>query len=186
MGKYVKKASRVPYGPLAKHGGYSTARKDELIRRNPEVQRYLKVVRHGLVRDLCPEGEEHLTMARRVVLDRLMQKLATARLVETYLAEHGILRPDKLAERTLEAHSVTTLWLALNNQIREDLKLLGLDRKVLEAIVLTPEELAAVVEAEDAAESEKTEAARGCGMAGATEPAKIDGGKDDDGDKPQE
>ena len=143
MGRYVKKADRdrIPGGPLARHGGYSVAHKDELIIRHPEIRLYLKVVRRGLIRDLSPEGEEHMTTARHCVLDRLMQKLATARLVETYLAEHGILRRDKLAEKVLDAEPITTLWLALNNQIREDLKLLGLDRKPLDAITLTPDEL---------------------------------------------
>jgi hypothetical protein len=151
MGKYVKKADRerLPGGPLAKHGGYSVAHKDELIRQHPEIQRYLKMVRRGIIRDICPEGEEHLTTARHCVLDRLMQKLATARLVETYLAEHGILRRDKLAQKVLDAEPITTLWLALNNQIREDLKLLGLDRKPLDVIEMTPAEIAQLVDEEN-------------------------------------
>jgi hypothetical protein len=143
MSKYVKKADRdpLPGGPLARHGGYSVAHRDELLRRNPEITRYLKMVRRGLIRDLSPEGEEHMTTARHVILDRLMQKVATVRLVETYLAEHGILRRDSLAKKVLEAEPITTLWLALNNQIREDLKLLGLERRPLEAIILTPDQL---------------------------------------------
>ena len=134
MSKYVKKADRdrIPGGPLARHGGYSVAHKDEIIRRRPEIRLYLKVVRRGLIRDICPEGEEHMTTARHIVLDRLMQKLATARLIEEYLAEHGILKP-RANRKLLEAQHITTLWLALNNQIREDLKLLGLDRKPLDA-----------------------------------------------------
>jgi len=133
MGKYIKKADRIPYGPLARHGGYSVAHKDELLKRHPEIQRYLKVVRRGLIRDTCPEGEEHLTMARRLVLDRLMQKLATARLIETYLSENGFLRRDRAARKVLEAEPIMTTWLALNHQIRLDLQLLGLERKALDA-----------------------------------------------------
>ena len=137
MGKYIKKADRVPYGPLARHGGYSVAHKDELLKRHPEIQRYLKVVRRGLIRDTCPEGEEHLTMARRLVLDRLMQKLATARLIETYLAENGFLRRDRAAQKVLEAEPIMTTWLALNHQIRLDLQLLGLERKALDITLTT-------------------------------------------------
>jgi len=151
MGRYVRKVDRAPYGPLAKHGGYSVAHKDELLKRHPEIQRYLKVVRRGLIRDICPEGEEHLTMARRLVLDRLMGKLATVRLIETYLAEHGILRRDKLELKVLDAEPITTLWMSLNHQIRQDLELLGLDRKPLELTVLSTEEMIEAVNEERAA-----------------------------------
>jgi hypothetical protein len=92
-----------------------------------------------------------------------MQKLATARLIEEYLAEHGLSRQDKLREKTLEAHSITTLWLSLNNQIREDLKLLGLERRALEAEVLTPQELLAAAAEDEAKERENRDV---CACAG--------------------
>ena len=150
MGKYIKKADRGPYGPLAKHGGYSVAHKDALLKRHPEIQLYLKVVRRGLIRDTCPEGEEHMTMARHVVLDRLMGKLATVRLIETYLSENGIIRRDKLALKILDAEPITALWMSLNHAIRQDLELLGLDRKPLD-ITLTPADLADEIMADKAA-----------------------------------
>ena len=118
MGKYIRKADHAPYGPLAKHGGYSVAHKDELVKRHPEIQLYLKVIRRGLIRDLSPEGEAHMTTASGLLLDRLMQKLATARIIESYLADHGILRRDKLEkDKVLDAEPVMTIWLALNTQI---------------------------------------------------------------------
>ena len=135
------KRERVPAGPLARHGGYSVAHKDELLKRHPEIQLYLKVVRRGLIRDLSPEGEAHLTTARHIILDRLMQKLATVRLVETYLSEHGILRRDRLEQKVLDAEPITTMWLALNNQIRSDIQLLGLDRKSIDVTAMTPDEM---------------------------------------------
>lgn len=186
MGRYVKKADRdrIPGGPLARHGGYSVAHKDELIRRRPEIRLYLKVVRRGLIRDVCPEGEEHLTMARHIVLDRLMQKLATARLIEEYLAEHGILKP-KANRKLLEAQHITTLWLALNNQIREDLKLLGLDRRPLEAIVLSTSELVDAVAEERAAARAKETPTQGQGEAQAGQSACSSGdGEGGDGQDP--
>ena len=135
MGRYVKKADRdkLPGGPLARHGGYSVAHKDELVKRHPEIQNYLKGIRRGMIRDLSPAGEEHLSTARGLLLDRLMQKLATARLIETYLSEHGILRRDRLEHKVLDGEPILTHWLAINNQIRSDIQLLGLDRVTLEA-----------------------------------------------------
>jgi len=143
MGNYVRKADRdkIPGGPLARHGGYSVAHKDELVKRHPEIQLYLKVIRRGMIRDLSPEGEAHLSTARGLLLDRLMQKLATARLIETYLSEHGILRRDRLEHKVLDGEPILTHWLALNNQIRSDIQLLGLDRRSLEATPLTPEQM---------------------------------------------
>lgn len=126
MSKYVKKADRdkLPHGPLGRHGGYSVAHKDELIRRRPEIAVYLKTVRLGLARDLCPEGEEHMTTARRIILDRLMSKLSTVRLIEAWLAEN----PAQI----LAAASVTGLWLSTNTAILKDLLALGLERRALE------------------------------------------------------
>jgi hypothetical protein len=145
---------KLPGGPLARHGGYSVAMKDQLLRRRPEILRYLKRTQRDIVRDICPEGEEDLTAARRILIDRIMSKLATVRLIETYLGEHGILRRDKLeGARILEGEPIFQVWLSLNNQIREDLKLIGFDRKALEAEVLTPAELLEAA-AEDAGAQE--------------------------------
>ena len=132
----------LPGGPLARRGGWSVAEKDKLLRRRPEIRRYLKIIQRDIVRDICPEGEEHLTAARRLLLDRLMSKLATARLIESYMAERGIVRQDKLEQQNvLEAEPLMSTWLSLNLQIREDLKLIGLDRRPLAAEVLSPMQL---------------------------------------------
>jgi len=112
------------------------------------------VVRRGIVRDICPEGPEHLSTARRILLDRLMSKLAWARLAEEYLAAFGLLKPDKLKEKTLEAHPLMAFWLSVNNQITRDLAILGLDRKALEVVDLTPMELLAAAAEDAATESE--------------------------------
>lgn len=131
----------LPHGPLARHGGYSVAMKDELLRSRPEILRYLKRTQRDIVRDICPEGDVHLTATRRILIDRVMSKLATVRLIETYIGEHGILRQDRLDQRVLEAEPIFGVWLSLNNQIREDLKLIGFERKALEAEALTPMQL---------------------------------------------
>ncbi len=178
MTKYLKKAERLPLGPLAKHGGYSVARKDEILRRYPEVLRYLKVVQRDIIRDVCPEGEEHLPAGKRVLIDRLMSKLATIRLVECYLGEHGIIRQDKVEERILDAEPIMSVWLSLDNGIRKDLALLGLERRALE---VEPEDprviLARFCEEEEAekaaraAEEARSQASQGSGQGQAKEPA---------------
>jgi hypothetical protein len=82
-----------------------------------------------------------LTAARRIILDRLFSKLATVRLLEAWLTEN----PNQI----LMAAAATGLWLSTNTAILKDLLALGLDRRALEAEVLTPDELMAQVEAED-------------------------------------
>jgi hypothetical protein len=140
VSKYIKVADRprLGLGPLD-HGAYSIRYRNELLRAHPEILWHVNAVRRGVLRDLCPEGEKHLEMARRVILDRCLRKLATALLIEANLTE----------AKVQEAAPVMGLWMDLNKQIRDDLKLLGLDRKALEVVELTPLELAAAVEAED-------------------------------------
>ena len=134
MSKYVRKADRpnLPQGALVKHGFYANAaHQAELLGRHPEIMSYLGVVRRGFVRDLSPEGEAHMTTAKHLILDRLMRKLSMAKLIEAFLDEHGFLRQDKPG--MFDVESITSLWLALNHQIRLDLQLLGLERKALDA-----------------------------------------------------
>jgi hypothetical protein len=136
VSKYIRKADRanLPQAALAKHGIYATSPHQEAIfARHPEITAYLRIVRRGLVRDLSPEGEAHMSTAKHVILDRLMGKLKMSGLIEAYLAENGIIRRDKLAQKVLEPEPITSLWLALNHQIRLDLQLLGLERKALDA-----------------------------------------------------
>ena len=160
MRTYIPKADRVPPGPLARHGGYSVTHKDKIIRWHQGIQLYLKVVRKGLIRDLSPEGEDHMTTARHIILDRLMQKLATSRLIEHHLAEHP--------EEILAAASVTGLWMSINNAILKDLLALGLERKALDAIVLSGDALIDAVEEERAAARAKALPVEG----GGDDPAK--------------
>ena len=152
-----------------KHGLFSVKGRANLLRAHPEIRVYLRAVRRGLIRDICPEGEIHLTMAKRVILDRLLSKLARVHLIETFLDANGIIRRDMIKLKILDAEPITHLWTILNVQIREDLKLLGLERKPLEAIVLSPAELlleaARDVEEEDAAAGLGTGARGGDGDA---------------------
>ena len=114
---------------------------DDIARRHPEIRVYLKVVRRDLIRDLCPEGEEHLPTAKAILVSRLMQKLATTRIIEEYLSEHGLLRRDRLTkEKILEGEPIMGHWLALQTQIRKDLQALGMERRTLD-VTMTPEQM---------------------------------------------
>ena len=111
---------------------------DDIARRHPEIRVYLKVVRRDLIRDLCPEGEEHLPTAKAILVSRLMQKLATTRIIEEYLSEHGLLRRDRLTkEKILEGEPIMGHWLALQTQIRKDLQALGMERRAIDVTPLT-------------------------------------------------
>ena len=152
MAKYIKIADRgrLETGPLD-HGTYSVRHRSQMMASHPEILQYVNAVRRGVLKDICPEGPEHLTVARQVILDRCLRKLSTALLIEASLTE------DKVRAGV----PVTRLWMDLNKQIRDDLKLLGLDRKSLEAEVLSPQELlldaAKDAELEDKAQEGKGE-----------------------------
>ena len=152
-----KAKRRLPPGPLKKPGGYTLAgEEDALLSKHPEVLTYLRIIRKGLVQDLSPEGELHLTMARRLLLDRAVQKLGWSRIVELYISKTGLVRRDALEKGVLEAAPILQFWMGLGNSLRRDLELLGLDRKAMEAEVLTAEALMLEV-AKEAKEAEVVE-----------------------------
>lgn len=125
-------------GGQIKHGAYSIVLRKELLEQFPEIGRYCRDTYEGLLRDLSPDGSE-LPMAKRVLLDRLMSQLTTVSMIDTYIGRAGVLRADKSG--VLAAHPILEQFLSLNNQIRNTLQALGLERAKLEALVLTPEEL---------------------------------------------
>lgn len=152
MSKYVRVKDRllpapVSKGPTPSHGAYSLYHRDELLKANPEVGRFLKRVQAGLIRDLAPQGPAFLTAAQEILIGRLMSKLLQARLIELYLARFGFFRRDALARKTLATEPCFDQLQTLNNGIRRDLQALGLERKPIE-MVMTHDELLKAVEAE--------------------------------------
>lgn len=125
---------------------------DALLTQHPEVLQYLKHLRKGFIQDICPEGEVHMTTAKRLLLDRLCQKVGWSRVIELYLGKVGLVRRDALAKGVLSEMPILTFWANIGNQIRRDLELLGFERKSLEAEVLSAEALMLEVtkEAQDA------------------------------------
>lgn len=144
-------------GRPVKHGIYAIVHREEAVKRHPELVRYSQAFHRELLRDLDPEGRG-LPAAQRVIVDGLVAKVMSRGLCEVYLGEHGLLRRDRLAEKVLEAEPLTDLWLAIGNSIRRDLALLGLDRRLPEPRVLTPEEMLeeAAQDARDAQPSRTT------------------------------
>lgn len=160
--KYVRKKPQIPVrkwgkpGHPVKHGAYSLAIQDEVLKKNPRVTRYLVDTRAGLVR--CVAGsEDALSEQQRVMIDRIVSKLAICRLIELYVERYGA-----FPRRTVKGKTIVKLelvpclgvnYLAFSNSIDRALIALGLTRKEAER-VLTPLEIAAEIDAEEAAKAQ--------------------------------
>lgn len=156
--KYIRKKPQVPVrkwgkpGHPVKHGAYSLAIQDALLKKNPRVTRYLVDTRAGLVR--CVGGsEDALSEQQRVMIDRIISKLAICRLIELYVERYGA-----FPTRTVKGKTIVRLelvpclgvnYLAFSNSIDRALIALGLTKKEAER-VLTPLEIAAEIDAEEA------------------------------------
>lgn len=116
------------------HGGYSLVSKNEALRDNPRIRKYLEDSRAGLVHDIAGD-ETRLTEAQRILIDRVISKLAVIRLIESYVERHGPFKGDRL-RGMLGEH-----YLRFNNSIRLSLCALGLDKRASEKI-LNVEDLA--------------------------------------------
>lgn len=123
MVKYIKKADRLKYGtgPLD-YGPYAILYPSAVLANHPEIARYVNAIRRRLINDLSPAGAEHLSAARHVILSSCCRKLSKMLVIEESLTE------DKL----LAAGPLLDLWMQLNKAIRDDLRMLGLDRVALE------------------------------------------------------
>jgi hypothetical protein len=144
-----KAAPRRRPGREIKHGAYSIVYREEIVKRYPELVRYTQDCHAALLKDLAPGGPDTLSAAKGILLDRLTSKLLTAGLLDIYLGQQGIIRRDRLDQRVLECEPAVATYLQVNNAIRHDLVVLGLERVNLEPHVLTPDELMAQVELED-------------------------------------
>jgi hypothetical protein len=104
--------------------------------------------RAGLVRDVAG-SEDGLSEQQRILIDRVISKLAVCRLIELYIERYGAFRKEKLArEKTLELEPCLGVnYLAFSNSIDRALIALGLNKRQTERI-LTPAELISEVEKE--------------------------------------
>jgi len=154
--KYIRRKPQVPVrkwgrvGRPIKHGGYSLAIRDQVLKENPRVTRYLVDTRAGLVKDVAG-SEDALSEQQRVMIDRIISKLAICRLIELYVEKHGAFPQLKVRGKTIikmELHACLGInYLAFSNAIDRALVALGLSKKQAE-YVLTPLEIAAEIDAE--------------------------------------
>lgn len=76
-----------------------------------------------MIRDLAA-AEEDLSMAQRVLIDRVITFLGVIRLIEEHAREHGIL--DAKGELT---SGLTHHYLSFNGHIKDRLALLGMEKR---------------------------------------------------------
>jgi len=110
-------------GRPARHGGYSLLTRGTLPEKRKYIGHYLTAVREGLIHDLAT-SEEELSMAQRVLIDRVITFLGVIRLIEEYAREHGVLDNRGRLTSGLTAH-----YLSFNRHIKDCLALLGLDKR---------------------------------------------------------
>jgi len=125
-------------GRPPKHGGYSLSfsRDEQLKRDYPLVRRYLEGCRAGLVRDVGG-SEEGLTEQQRILIDRVVSRLAVCRLIEIYVERFGAFRRDKLKRKVLELEPcLGKNYLSFTAAIDRALIALGLERKKHDVIDL--------------------------------------------------
>ena len=122
------------------HGIYSwlkTGKVNPSIRGFRKIQTYIREIEKDLVNDLG--GEENLTAAQEVLVKSTIEAYGVLLLSMAYCRRHTIFRPDKLKEGVLELQPVLGhQTLAFLNTLRQNLVVLGLDKKkVDEALTVT-------------------------------------------------
>ena len=130
----LKKKKKGRLGRPPKHGGYSLLVRGELAENRKHIKQYLTISRENLIRDLGP-GEDNLTAAQIIIIDRVVSKLGVVRCIEEHIRENSVMRGHDLAP------SLKASYLAYNNSVRLDLRELGIDKR-MEDRVLTPLEIA--------------------------------------------
>lgn len=130
---------RYPQTRPKRHGGYSFIVTGEMPRHRAYLLRHLTECRAGIASDMG--GEENMTTAQLIIMDRVISKLGIIRCIEEHSKENGTFRDQCLAPSLKES------YLAYSNSIRLDLQALGIEKRVSER-VLTPLEIAAEVDRE--------------------------------------
>lgn len=112
--------------PKVKHGGYAYLTKGKVTeKRQRHIQLYLDAARQGLVDDLSAgQGEDALSAARVVLIDRAIALLGILRLIEEYAATQGI-----IGENGELTPPLGSSYIAYQNSLRQVLSLLGVERK---------------------------------------------------------
>lgn len=117
----MQKAESIKLHPKRRitHGGYSYLTSGELPENRTYIERYLTSARQGLIEDLGP-GEEDLSTAQMILVDRVISKLGCIRCIEEYARTNGVMKGNRLTP------SLAGNYLAYSNSIRLDLMALGI------------------------------------------------------------
>lgn len=118
--------------PKVVHGAYSFIASGKLPEHRVYLLRYLSGARQGLIDDLG--GEESLSTAQIILIDRITSKLGCVRCIEEHIRENGVFLGQELSP-VLKAS-----YLAYSNSLRLDLLALGIERRNADE-TLTPFEL---------------------------------------------
>jgi len=141
--KKTRLTTALTSGKKPTHGGYTFFTTGKLPEHRKYIEKYLTAAREGLVRDLGDgKGEEDLSTAEIILIDRVITKLGVVRCMEEYIRGHSVMEGGKLASPLKES------YLAYNNSIRLDLQAIGLRKKSSEGI-LSPPRLAEIVDKEN-------------------------------------
>lgn len=120
-GKALKRV-KLKTGKKSTHGGYSFLTTGRLPEHRREVERYLTMVREGLIRDIAGE-EGDLTAAQLILLDRVISKVGLLRCMEEHVREAGIFKGQELAPALKKS------YISYSNSLRLDLQALGIDKR---------------------------------------------------------
>jgi hypothetical protein len=115
------------------------------VRGHRRLQAYLKATEESFIRDMGGPGM--MTTAQEVLLKATLQAYGVLLLAGAYCQKYSILRPDQARRGVIELQPVlSTQYVAFLNSIRQNLVVLGVDRrKVDEALDVT-----AYIQARDA------------------------------------
>ena len=135
--------------PLVKHGINTWLRAGKV---NPSIRghRKLEAYLRGIELDLIEQqgGQDKLTAGKEILIKSTVEAYGVVILASMYCKKQGILRPDMARRGVIELQPVMGKQvIAFWNLIRQNLSLLGLDRKRAEAI-LTPFEIAEKIDRE--------------------------------------
>lgn len=126
-------------GQRQTHGGYSFLTTGRLPEHRTYIRRYLTACRQGLINDLG--GEENLSTAQAILIDRIISKLGCVRCIEEHSRETSVMVGNNLAP------ALKASYLAYSNSIRLDLQALGIGSND-KGKEITPEDQAILIKAD--------------------------------------
>ena len=113
-----------------RHGLYSLKGKGPAIRGNRALRRRLDALEAAILGELpSPLGPRRMLLVNQVMrAERLMG------MIELYLRQHNLARPDKLRRDVVEPHPIMALYVQAMTAERDALRALGLDDRAMEKV----------------------------------------------------